>query len=104
MIFVNDKPDFKFNFTAKQLDEAGIRIYVLKDNENIFIISTTGKEAPTKKSYFKYRRPKYVFETVQQQITDAFKANRGYFYWNGMDLPDELFTGEMMNKEIYEAI
>ena len=104
MIFVNDKSNFKFNFTAKQLDEAGIRIDVLKDNENIFIISTTGKEAPTKKSYFKYRRPKYVFETVQQQITDAFKANRGYFYWNGMDLPDELFTGEMMNKEIYEAI
>lgn len=104
MLFVNDKPDFTFKFTASQLDKAGIKIDVLKDNENIFVISTTGKEAPTKASYFKYKRPNYVFETVQQQITDSFKANRNYFYWDGMDLPDELFTGEMMNKEVYEAI
>lgn len=104
MFFVNNKPDFKFNFTPYQLKRAGLKIELLKGTDNIYVIRGVGTPTPTKSARFKYKKPKYVFETVQQQITNSFKANRNYFYWDGMDLPDELFTGDMLNKEVYDAI
>lgn len=104
LFFVNNKPEFTFNFTESQLKRAGLKIELLKDTDNVFVIYRTNNTPPTASARFKYKQPKSVFKITQQQITDSFKANRNYFYWDGMDLPDEIFTGEMMNKEVYDAI
>lgn len=105
MVFFQTDAGFDTKFTAKQLQQAGIEIANIqeyKGSNGIYLIRRTDNTIRPKKH--KYVVPTYIFDEEQQAITDMFKANRDYFYWDGMDLPDELFTGQMLDLDNYNIL
>ena len=105
MLFFQTDAGFDTKFTSKELQKAGLEIKYIENNkdiENIFLIRRTDNTIRPK--CHKYVVPTYIFDEEQQAITDMFKANRDYFYWDGMDLPDELFTGQMLDLDNYNIL
>lgn len=102
LVFVDKKQQFIDKFTEEELSAAGLKIDKLSNDQRILVIHRLDDNM-TDVAY-EYVQPEYVFKEVQEQITNAFRANRNYFYWDGMDLPDELFTGEMMDLDVYDTM
>ena len=94
--------NFHKKFTNKELKEAGLKITVVDDVNNIYVIRRTDNVVRPK--CHTYEVPEYIFKEQQDAITEMFKSNRDYFYWDGMDVPDELFTGQMMDLDNYEIL
>ena len=53
---------------------------------------------------YTWRIPKWNFPSLQKQVTQAFKGTSSSFYWDTMYIPDQLFTGEMMDTSLYDAL
>ena len=102
MIYVDDTGSFKFNYTPEELKEAGLIISNLADDENIYVVRKISNDYS--KVPYTYIKPRYIFKEQQDIITNLFKQNRNYIYWDGMTLPDELFTGNLLDYTDYSVI
>lgn len=101
-LFYQGTAGFDKKYLPKEYKEAGIKIDVVDDKNNIFVITRTDNEMRPK--IHTYEVPEYIFKEQQDAITEMFKGNRDYFYWDGMDVPDELFTGRMLDLDDYELL
>lgn len=102
MFWVVDESNPLPVLTPNELKEAGLICKKLPRSENIFIIRRTDNLMTDTPYTYKIRQSYFAQE--QKAITDIFKANRHDFYWDGMDVPDEMFTGNMMPKGTYDTI
>ena len=82
------------------LKDAGLRIWRVEDD--LYFIRRTSLNAPY--HAYDYIEPMYTIPKLQRIATDSLKANRNYIDWSTITLPDEIFTGDMIDKEVYEAI
>lgn len=103
LYYVSDKYTPALKYSDKDLQEAGLVMTTLSDAPNIQIIRRTSNK-PATHAAFKYVGLNSHFPREQQVITDIFKQNRHHFYWDGMNIPDELFTGNMVSKNTYDTI
>ena len=103
MYYVSDKYTPALKHSKKALQEAGLEMTTLSDAPNIQVIRRTSNET-AEHAAFKYVGINSHFPREQQVITDIFKQNRHHFYWDGMNIPDELFTGNMVSKNTYDTI
>ena len=96
--------DYKNNnplkFSKADLAEAGLRIENLNDNIQL-IIRTSTEHTHTPYSYLGY---KSYFKRQQAMITRVLKQNRNHVFWDGMTIPDELWTGNMVSKNTWETL
>ena len=54
---------------------------------------------------YKKRPISHTNKSKQQDIiTNVLKYNRNYIEYDGITLPDELWTGDMMDRTVYDAI
>lgn len=99
MFFVSDGRPFKW--TKAQLEEAGLIIARVPES-NIWIIRRTDN---INRGYkFKWKMNKSLFPDIREQYTDVIKKNRNYFNLQGMDVPNELITGDMLDTHTYRAL
>ena len=99
MFFVSDGRPFKW--TKAQLEEAGLVIGRVPES-NIWIIRRTDN---INRGYkFKWKMNKSLFPELREQYTDVIRKNRNYFNLQGMDVPDELITGDMLDTHTYRAL
>ena len=99
MFFVSDGRPFKW--TKAQLEEAGLVIARVPES-NIWIIRRTDN---INRGYkFKWKMNKSLFPELREQYTDVIRKNRNYFNLQGMDVPDELITGDMLDTHTYRAL
>lgn len=99
MFFVSDGRPFKWS--KAQLEEAGLVIARVPES-NIWIIRRTDN---INRGYkFKWKMNKSLFPELREQYTDVIRKNRNYFNLQGMDVPDELITGDMLNTHTYRAL
>lgn len=102
LFYVDDTGLFNFKYTPEELEEAGLTIANLSDDKNIFVIRRLSDKYA--KVPYEYLNPRYIFKQQQDIITNLFKQNRNYFYWDGMTVPDELYSGTIMNEDYYNII
>ena len=86
----------------KQQNEAGLQIKLIDKGRGIYFIRRTDTKI-TNVAY-EYIVNRSIFQKQQDIVTKVFEKNRNYFYWDGMDIPNAIFTGDMLDKEIYETI
>ena len=99
MFFVSDGRPFKW--TKAQLEEAGLVIARVPES-NIWIIRRTDN---INRGYkFKWKMNKSLFPELREQYTDVIRKNRNYFNLQGMDVPNELIMGDMVNTHEYRAL
>lgn len=99
MFFVSDGRPFKW--TKAQLEEVGLVIARVPES-NIWIIRRTDN---INRGYkFKWKMNKSLFPELREQYTDVIRKNRNYFNLQGMDVPDELITGDMLDTHTYRAL
>ena len=103
----NQEANFKhpsLNFTEKELKEAQLVIIKVKelDGAELYLIHGTG--GSYQKQNYDYILKHSPLDVLQETVTNSFKANRHMFYWEGMDLPDALFTGQMLDRSVYNVI
>ena len=99
MFFVSDGRPFKWS--KAQLEEAGLVIARVPES-NIWIIRRTDN---INRGYkFKWKMNKSLFPELREQYTDVIRKNRNYFNLQGMDVPDELITGDMLDTHTYRAL
>ena len=99
MFFVSDGRPFKWS--KAQLEEAGLVIGRVPES-NIWIIRRTDN---INRGYkFKWKMNKSLFPELREQYTDVIRKNRNYFNLQGMDVPDELITGDMLDTHTYRAL
>lgn len=103
MIFVNDNPrDLLFQFSSDELKNAGLYIQQVPDAKDIWLIRRTNTD--TVWVPYTYKKEASLIKDIQQTVTKAFKDNNAYFNWGTIDVPEELFTGQMMSKTYLDAI
>ena len=99
MFFVSDGRPFKWS--KAQLEEAGLVIARVPES-NIWIIRRTDN---INRGYkFKWKMNKSLFPELREQYTDVIRKNRNYFNLQGMDVPNELIMGDMVNTHEYRAL
>lgn len=109
LIYVDDKGDFFRKVFTKMVnqsddwDEAGLKLYDLnKGDKKIYVITRTDTNMTN--NAYRYVVRTSIFPEQQDIITQVLKKNRHNIHWEGMDVPDELFTGELMDNNVYEAL
>lgn len=103
LYYVSDVNTPALKYSDQELQEAGLKMTELPDAPQIQVIRRTSNE-PAEHAAFEYLGVDSYFPREQQIITDIFKQNRHHFYWDGMNIPDELFTGNMVSKNTYDTI
>ena len=92
----------KLPWTDADLAEAGLKMVELKDSNGIFMIWRTDSNRTN--TPYTYKKLTPIFKEQQDLITSIIKTNRMYYNFEGMDTPDEIFMGDMMNTHEYEFI
>lgn len=92
----------KLPWTTADLAEAGLKMVELKDSNGIFMIWRTDSNRTN--TPYTYKKLTPIFKEQQDLITGVIKTNRMYYNFEGMDTPDEIFLGDMMNTHEYEFI
>ena len=88
-------------FTKAELKEAGLHIAQLPHIAHGYMIQSLGTKLPHTKYY--YNIPKFVFEDHQKVVTNIYKKNRFYFNFGKTTVPYELFTGDLINADDWNA-
>ena len=88
--------------STEDLAKVGLMINNLEEAPDLWFIRSLGTEY-TPEDYV-YKIPKSLFPKQQDIITNVLKSNRNYIEYDGITLPDELWTGDMMDKTVYDAI
>lgn len=101
-IYVDDIGDYILRYTDEELAEAGLVRTTLSDNVHMHVIRRTDNQMTN--TPYKYYATKSIFPEQQKLITDLLSKNRNAFNWEGMDVPDNLFTGQLMDNTAYEVI
>lgn len=92
----------KLPWSTADLADAGLKIVELKDSNGIFMIWRLDDNITN--NGYAYRRIQSIFREEQDVITDIIKANRNYYNFTNMDMPNSLFMGDMMNTHEYNII
>ena len=92
----------KLPWSTADLAEAGLKMVELKDSNGIFMIWRTDSNRTN--TPYTYKRLNPIFKEQQDLITSVIRTNRMYYNFEGMDTPDEIFLGDMMNTHEYEFI
>lgn len=92
----------KLPWTDADLAEAGLKMVELKESNGIFMIWRTDSNRTN--TPYSYKRLRPIFKEQQDLITSVIRTNRMYYNFEGMDTPDEIFLGDMMNTHEYEFI
>lgn len=101
-IYVDDVGDYILRYTDEELAEAGLVRTTLTDDIHIHVIRRTDNKMTDVP--YKYYATRSIFPEQQKVITDMLRKNRNAFNWSGMDIPDNLFTGQLMDNTAYEVI
>lgn len=106
MLFIADHNNYNIlNLSDDVLSNAGVKkVKLSKTNgvDDMYIFVSNNVEKPYTK--YKFIEPKYAMPELQAKYTELFKNNRDVFEWGTQKLPDELFTGDMMNRTEFENI
>ena len=101
-IYVDEVGNYLLRYTDEALAEAGLIREILPDAPNIYVVRRTDNKITN--TAYSYLAQKSIFPEQQKIITDMLKKNRNAFNWTGMDVPDHLFTGQLMDNTAYEVI
>lgn len=96
-----DKP-FLNKYTQAELSAAGLMIAPLEDAPHIYIVRRLDNKMTNVP--YEYVTGDSIFPEQQRIITEILAKNRAAFNWEGMDVPDELFTGQLMDDTLYDVI
>lgn len=102
MFMVLDNADDKFMFTKEQMKAAKINIVKLPDSDNIYYIYKTGNL--NKKFTPEWYKSTGKYSDIQKELVDYFKELSPYYGFNNIDLPFEVYNGELISKENWELI
>ena len=102
MFMVLDNAKDKFMFTKEQMNAAKINIVKLPKTDNIYYIYKTGDLK--KKFTPKWYKSTGEYSDIQKELADYFKELSPYYRFNDIDLPFEVYNGELISKENWEII
>lgn len=102
MFMVLDNADDKFMFTKEQMNAAKINIVKLPKTNNIYYIYKTGDL--NKKFIPKWYKSTGQYSDIQKELADYFKELSPYYGFNNIDLPFEVYNGELISKENWDLI
>lgn len=101
---------FGKGITSTDLKPGEIKLKVLKDaklrvwqvSDDLFFIRRTTLNAPH--VAYDWIAPSYILEGPQRTATNSLKSIRSYINYDTITIPEELFTGDMIDREVYETI
>ena len=94
--------DFKrINFDKKQLDNLGINIIQLPKSNIYYVYKTKDLTEEFTPVWYKSSGE---FSNIQKELADYFKELSPYYGFNNIDLPFEVYNGELISKENWELI
>lgn len=93
---------FHTKFTPAELKEAGIKITQLKDAPHTYVVRRLDNNITN--YAHPYVTPNYIFKEQQDVITESFKTSRNYIRWEGKDIPDEIWAGDLLDQDELDII
>lgn len=100
LFYVSDHPETVFNFTKKELESVGLAITQPSNNKNITILVNLDDKNIGEN--LKYRLIT-KHNTVQTNVSEILNKNIYYYNFDNMDLPIDLFTGDMIDQTVYNT-
>ena len=100
MFFVDNK--WTFAYTKAELEEAGLVIKVIDEEKGIHLIFRTDDKITNEP--FEFLKYESIFPEQQQIVTDIFDKNQSYFAWEDMQLPNDMYTGDMTDVGVYQKL
>lgn len=102
MVYVSSNTNDVWKYTSKELKEAGLIITGVKDIPGCWVVRRTDNKITNE--IYEWIVPKWEIPELQDKFTKFFKDMSPSFYWDEMYIPDELFTGDMVDLPIYNAL
>lgn len=100
LFYVSDRPETVFNFTKEELASVGLAVTHPSNNKNITILVNLDDRDIGEN--LKYRLiTKY--NAVQSNVSEILNKNIYYYNFDDMDLPIDLFTGDMIDQTVYNT-
>jgi hypothetical protein len=100
MFFVDNK--WTFPHTKADLEEAGLVIKVIDKEKGVHLIFRTDDRITNEA--FDFLKYESIFPEQQQVVTDIFDKNQSYFAWEDMQLPNDMYTGDMVDASLYKKL
>lgn len=103
MVYVDDVGEFAEKFAKENWEEAGIVANKVDLNDvNIYVLHRTEETKPHVD--YAYKSLRSLLPDQQNVITKALAGNRHNISWGTMGVPDELFTGALVDGNVYETL
>lgn len=103
MIYVDDVGEFAEKFAKENWEEAGIVANKVDLNDvNIYVLHRTEEFKPHVD--YTYKSLRSLLPEQQKIITKVLAGNRHNISWGTMGVPDELFTGALVDGNVYETL
>ena len=90
-----------FKMDPALLEAAGLRVQKIWNDENIYMITSLADGAVED---YVYTRTPYAIQELQEAYNKAFKTNAFYYNMQGLNIPIEYFTGDMIDVEVYKKL
>lgn len=100
LFYVSDRPETIFNFTKEELASVGLAVTQPSNNKNITILVNLDNRDIGKN--LKYRLIT-KHNAVQTNVSEILNKNIYYYNFDDMDLPIDLFTGDMIDQTVYNT-
>lgn len=103
MVYVDDVGEFAEKFAKENWEEAGIVANKVDLNDvNIYVLHRTEEAKPHVD--YTYKSLRSLLPDQQKIITKVLAGNRHNISWGTMGVPDELFTGALVDGNVYETL
>lgn len=100
LFYVSNSPKIVFNFTKEELESVGLAITHPSNNKNITIlVNLDDKDIGENLKY----RLITKHNAVQSNVSEILNKNIYYYNFDDMDLPIDLFTGDMIDQTVYNT-
>lgn len=100
LFYVSDHPETVFNFTKKELESVGLAVTHPSTNKNITIlVNLDDKDIGENLKYHLVTK----HNAVQTNVSEILNKNIYYYNFDDMDLPIDLFTGDMIDQTVYNT-
>lgn len=100
MFFVDS--NWTFPHTKADLEEAGLVIKIIDKEQGVHLIFRTDDKITNEA--FDFLKYESIFPEQQQVVTDIFDKNQSYFAWEDMQLPNDMYTGDMVDASLYKKL
>lgn len=100
LFYVSNSPKIVFNFTKEELASVGLAITHPSNNKNITILVNLDDRDIGEN--LKYRLIT-KHNAVQSNVSEILNKNIYYYNFDDMDLPIDLFTGDMIDQTVYNT-